>query len=102
MTHYNTTGLVGNDLKKANINANSQSGKIMDYLKVNGFNSISPTEAHRLILPNNPITSVRRALTDLASMGLLEKSSQKRMGGYGQLEHIWRIPNRIPTQPRLF
>ena len=40
---------------------------------------------------NIPITSVRRAISDLTSNGDLVKTDKQVMGIYGRKEYVWRL-----------
>lgn len=49
--------------------------------------------------PQWPITSIRRALTNLTKRGELEKAPRMVQGAYGRPEHVWRL---VRGQGRLF
>jgi len=53
---------------------------------------------------NTPLTSIRRAMTNLTTAGLLEKTKTMRIGYYGKLTHCWRIarPKHVHIQTPLF
>ena len=51
----------------------------------------SPFDVLDLTELNAPITSIRRALTDLTSKGKLVKSSIMKMGPYGKQVHCWKL-----------
>ena len=38
-----------------------------------------------------PITSVRRAMSDLTRQGILKKTDEQRIGYYGKREYMWRL-----------
>ena len=40
---------------------------------------------------NTPITSIRRAISDLAKEGYLLKTDKKVMGNWGRLTYTWRL-----------
>lgn len=44
-----------------------------------------------LLAKATPITSIRRAITDLTKKGLLKKTGKKRRGIYGDLNNTWTI-----------
>ena len=44
---------------------------------------------------NVPITSIRRAITNLESEGLLEKTDIQKPGVYGKMNHCWIYEKRI-------
>jgi hypothetical protein len=41
--------------------------------------------------PGVPITSIRRAITNLTSAGLLEKTDKFSFGNYNKVEHLWQL-----------
>jgi hypothetical protein len=43
---------------------------------------------------NCPITSIRRAMTNLSDNGKLEKTNEFVMGNYGKKEHLWQLPKK--------
>jgi hypothetical protein len=43
--------------------------------------------------PAAPVTSIRRAITDLTVQDKLVKTNVMEIGGYGKDEHTWRLPN---------
>lgn len=49
----------------------------------------SPSQVHA-IFPHWPITSIRRALSNLTARGELEKLAETVEGAYGRPEHVWR------------
>lgn len=46
---------------------------------------------HVLNTGNEPLTSFRRALTNLAKQGKVEKLQSTEDGFYGKQEHLWRL-----------
>lgn len=55
--------------------------------------SASPSQIFKL-LSKYLITSIRRAITDLTTLGYLVKTEQKRVGMWGRPEYIWQLNNR--------
>ncbi len=98
-SHHNTTNEKGKVLKDFEDRAKGQEGEILRLFKRQFAKKksaeFSPSQIHNRIWyqddKNYPITSVRRALTNLTGMGLLEKTNKKRMGPYGRPEYIWRF-----------
>ena len=48
-----------------------------------------------------PVTSIRRAFSNLQAQGLIEKTGEMRPGIYGKPVHIWRFRNPDSNQLRL-
>ena len=51
---------------------------------------------------NCPITSIRRAMTDLTNLGKIVKTDRQIKGLYGKAEHLWELPLSEPKQVSLF
>ena len=91
MVYYNTTNLKGDELKTSQKKAVSQEQKLLEIFK-NHQIPLSPTEVRRnFTSPFAPLTSIRRALSNLTRDGKLEKTSKKKLGMYGKLEHCWKL-----------
>lgn len=99
---YNTTKRTGEELIRAEEEARSQEERVLAFFRSEkGFKS--PFEVwHRLFLCSIPITSVRRAMTNLANEGHLEKTDILVTGDYGKPNHLWRLAVRKPEQLKLF
>jgi len=90
--YYNTTNEKGSDLRKNISKANYQNTRVMELFRdESSDDGYSPSQVMHLALPNAPITSVRRAISDLTEAGYLTKTQDKRYGIYGRLEYIWKL-----------
>jgi hypothetical protein len=93
---YNTTRLRGAALKAAEIKAGTQTDEVLKLYK--RYEALSPSQClDRLALEmtDAPLfTSVRRAISDLAVRGWLEKTSTMVEGKYGRDEHVYRLAKR--------
>jgi len=87
---YNTIQLNGKDLQTAKSNCKSQEEYIKWIFSKKPNLQITPSELLNYFEKNVPITSVRRALTNLTNDNFLEKTEKFRMGKYGKPEHIWK------------
>lgn len=52
---------------------------------------MSPSMVHKAFNNAWPLTSVRRAITNLSTDGELVKTNDKVTGIYGKPEHLWRL-----------
>jgi hypothetical protein len=90
-SYYNTNKLVGEELKKSNSKAKSQEEEILRIFK----NKIKLSASETWIIYNNqgntPITSIRRAISNLCNNGQLIKTDDTKKGIYGKKEHIYKI-----------
>jgi Fe2+ or Zn2+ uptake regulation protein len=86
--YYNTTNNPGKELKENQVKAQTQTEIVMDYFDRH-TEGLSPTDV--LTITNNkwPITSIRRAISDLTSDGRLKKTDRKKYGNYGRMEYVW-------------
>lgn len=87
---YNTTRLRGSQLAKCQNQALSQERIIEDFFAIRPGRLFTPAQLAPL-LPHAPLTSVRRAVTNLTRAGVLEKTTRQRDGVYGRPEHFWRL-----------
>lgn len=105
---HNTIGAAGRDLQEAEFRAGSQEIAILSFFKSRPARMFTPSEIHkRLFDPiTTPLTSVRRAITNLTRAGYLLKTDIKTTGPYGMPEHCWYLPaprtDVKPTQLELF
>jgi len=88
--YHNTTDLLGACLKQREIRTETQNKKVLDFFKLHPSGSFTPFEVRDALKTNSPITSIRRAITDLTDMGYLVKTDTKRPGQYGDLNNCWR------------
>ena len=78
---------------KSRKSAESQEALIMAYLRTyNRFAVFTAFEIwEALDNGNEPLTSFRRALTNLAKQGRVTKLSETQTGYYGKQEHLWGL-----------
>lgn len=90
---FNTINLSGMELKAAHLNTLKQEEFITEIFKNNPTSLISPSQVlsiyNKYYHKNVPITSIRRAMTDLTTKDILRKTSVKVKGLYGLDEHCW-------------
>ncbi len=104
-SYYNTTRSDGQTRRKYEIAASSQEAALLRYFENEtvGPGGLTPSEARDLVFANTPpITSIRRAITNLTDRGALIKTDKQRKGPEGRPEYIWRLPNPQPKQATLF
>ena len=90
MSYYNTTNLKRDELKTSHKKTISQEQKILEIFK-NHQIPLSPTDLYLNFFDKTPITSIRRALSNLTKDGKLEKTLLMKIGSYGKAEHCWRL-----------
>lgn len=92
MTYYNTTGSVGADLARFKVRATSQEGRVLLYFRERPWRGFTPSQVRLGLKTEAPLTSIRRAITDLTIKGLLVKTDEQKLGPYGDPEHVWELP----------
>ena len=91
-SYYNTNNLTGFDLKEANRKASTQEDRILHFFERNRGNRYSPEEIQTYCqMVTHPLTSVRRAITNLTSDGYLRKTKNMKPGVYGKPVHTWEF-----------
>jgi predicted ArsR family transcriptional regulator len=87
MTHYHiTTPERPAALSDYELKARTQDKNILTLLE--WAKKLSPGDVARS-MPNIPITSIRRALTNLTRLGYAVKTDEVKKGMYGRNEHVW-------------
>ena len=98
MTFYNTIRETPEELVVSIAKAKSQEAKIMKCL--NFYESkypdlrFSPSMVLSMTELKCPLTSIRRAMTNLSNEGKLIKTDKKIEGLYGKQEHLWCLPKK--------
>lgn len=89
--YYNTNRESGDTLVSSELQAKNQRLIVLGFFKRNPDLLLAPHEVQSRVLPTAPLTSVRRALTNLTDQGLLEKTKEMKRGTYGKQVHRWRL-----------
>ena len=90
MSYYNTTNETAKTLSTSHRKAKTQEEAIYSYF-LSCNEPLSPSMVLDRLRLNCPITSVRRAMTDLTISGKIYKTDQYVKGNYGKHEHLWRL-----------
>ena len=89
--YYNTNNETGETLAKSRDRAKTQQDSILAFFMAHPNDHFSPDFIALNVLPEAPLTSVRRAITNLTSEGKLDKTDTMTMGRYGKKVHTWRL-----------
>lgn len=99
-TYYNTNNELGATLETSKKKASYQANVILDFFNRNAGQSYTPCEVLTFCFPKHPhfnegvpITSVRRAITNLTLKGLLVKTGTMKLGYQGKMVHTWKLNN---------
>lgn len=100
-SHHNTTHETGETLVEAEAAARTQEDRVLAFFRNNRrAGGWTPSEVNKIIMPDCPLTSTRRAMTNLTYDGKLVRTEIKRRGPYGRAEFAWQTPG--PEQASLF
>lgn len=92
---YNTINLEGEKLQYEVANALKQEQLIQAIYEANPYKEISPSRVlhifHGKYNKFVPVTSVRRAITNLTDKGILDKTDNMVTGDFAKPEHTWKL-----------
>ncbi len=89
---FNTTRERGQRLKGSRKKANKQEILIMGFFRNNPELAFAPHYIHKKLFDENtPLTSTRRALSNLTKSKLLTKTYQQVMGPFGKMVYCWAL-----------
>ncbi len=87
-SYHNTPNMTGAKLIEKEISAKTQEEKILDFFRRNRT-AHTPFHVQRKLMPNVPITSIRRAITNLTKQGYLRKTRLQVEEVYGTVNYTW-------------
>jgi len=90
MKHYHNTTEEQADLFAYEQKAQSQDEQVFCFMKGLPSCEFTCEEINEAVLPDAPLTSARRALSNLFKRGLIEKV-RKVTGSYGRPIYVWRL-----------
>lgn len=97
---HNTTNERGETLRRAESKAKYQDAQVLALFRKHAPLALSPSQVHRALATKAPLTSIRRAITNLTAAELLARTDMKVRGVYGRSEFKWRLKGE-PEQQRL-
>ena len=92
--YYNTNDETGSELQGSRNNSYNQEQMILGIFEAHSEESFTPFEIEDFATDNGinwPITSIRRAITDLTNAGKLTKTNITKLGKYGKKVHTWKL-----------
>lgn len=109
---HNSLGLSGTDLKLAEGKARAQEDIVYTFFKTHWRSSYPPSRVHRMLVLSEkikatvPVTSIRRAISNLTNSGKLSMTKKMVDGPLGKPEHTWKLckvkTKNLPIQAKLF
>ena len=102
--YHNSLNHEGEKLRSYEQKAMSQDERILFVVQFSSENwfgcfehGFTPSEINKIVLPEAPITSVRRSMNTLTRQGKLIKTDETRMGPYNRPETVWRLADPVQT-----
>lgn len=91
-SYYNTTNETGDTLKNSEQKAITQEDKILAFFEAHPLAMYQPFEILKYCFEDSvPVTSVRRAMTNLTHADKLTKTKTQKIGNYGKFNWCWRL-----------
>jgi len=97
-TYFNTTNQSGENLKYYKRKARSQDEEVLEIFKSPYTRNVSPEMVMGYLKAkdpekygNTPLTSVRRAFSNLKNRSLIYKTGTLVKGDYGRPVHVWAL-----------
>lgn len=89
--YHNTVNAKEPILSKREAQAKTQADRILEHFKKVKV-PMAPSEVWADIFYGVPLTSIRRAMSNLTRDGKLEKTERQVKGLYGHPEYLWQLP----------
>lgn len=95
--YYNTTNENGSLLKTNTKQAENQTTLTLSVFQTYPTYTFSADEVWQFLIDNEaineqtPLTSIRRAITDLTNEGKIVKTNRKVLGSAGRKTYTWRL-----------
>tara|TARA_Y100000385_G_C13066488_1_gene626939 strand:- start:117 stop:434 length:318 start_codon:yes stop_codon:yes gene_type:complete len=94
VSFYNTNKESSQESLESSRKAKRQEIVIYDLFLL--FNEpLSPSMVYKALNEKWPITSIRRAMTNLTDDGVIVKTQETVKGVYGKNEHLWSLPEKV-------
>jgi Fe2+ or Zn2+ uptake regulation protein len=98
ISFHNTTDLQGSELQEATSKALTQDEEVLRLFKVFDKLTLTPERIHKHLQDtqpkknrNVPLTSIRRAFSNLKKRGLIDKTDAMVRGNYGMKVNSWKL-----------
>ena len=98
MSHYHNTVKEGVQLSIAHERRAATQDELV-YQVMGELGEATPSEVWRRF-PGVPITSIRRAMSNLTKDGRLKKTKKKKVGIHGRNEKVWTLMKASYEQPQ--
>ena len=89
--YYNTNDETGDTLTTSRRNVTTQETNILTIFRGRPCRAMTPFDVQDDLGHEVPITSIRRAITNLTIRGLLLKTDTMKNGRFGKMNHCWML-----------
>lgn len=89
--YFNTVGHSGRQLELLRANAMSQEERVLKLMQTMRGHRLTAWHVQQYAMPNTPITSVRRCLTNLTTQGHLKVIGKVADGPFGHKCHQYEV-----------
>jgi predicted ArsR family transcriptional regulator len=100
--HQTQPYLSGDQVAQYETVAQTQEQLVLAFFQAHPEKSYSPEQIQSAVLPQAPITSVRRAITNLTTTGELVRTEWVAEGRYGRPIGMWQLAKKQVRQLGLF
>ena len=91
---HNTIPVQGNELDRLEAKARKQEEKILKLFEGSPYQSFTPFQVYHAFGQQWPITSVRRAMTNLTNQEKLVVTGERRKEESGAWNNCWRLKTK--------
>ena len=102
MAFHNTIGAKGEELRRREAITTTQEERVLAFFVQNPGLKATPFEVHERVIPEAPVTSIRRAITNLTRQGKLIKLKARREERLGAPNALWMLSLDALQQTELF
>jgi hypothetical protein len=88
---HNTINLLPSEKVEREVKAVKQTEKILKIFQENRYSDFTPAEVYLRFGQQIPLTSIRRAISDLTKAGDLVKTDTKRKGLFNEINYTWKL-----------
>jgi len=88
---HNTINLLPSEKVEREVKAVNQNEKILKLFQDNRYSDFTPAEVYLRFGQQIPLTSIRRAISDLTKAGDLVKTDKRRKGIYNEINCVWKL-----------
>lgn len=90
-SYHNTVPVHGEELERREVKARNQEAEVLGVITDRPDRHFTPFQIYKALGEKWPITSIRRAMTNLTKQGKIYMTGIMEDGGYGIKTNTWRL-----------